>query len=104
VEKKIEVLKKPKDADCHSLGVCFFYLCPALCLFTIIFQLILPHKKACFSRKLDSLDMEKQVRKRKGQSIDDLEKLSAIIKDSIAGVKKEFALDKPVGAGAKAGQ
>jgi hypothetical protein len=49
-------------------------------------------QKSMLLQKLDSLDMEKQVRKRKGQSIDDLEKLSAIIKDSIAGVKKEFAL------------
>ena len=36
--------------------------------------------------------MEKQIRKRKGQSIEDLENLSATIKDSIAGVKKELAL------------
>jgi hypothetical protein len=49
-------------------------------------------QKSVLLQKLDSLDMEKQIRKRKGQSIEDLEKLSATIKDSITGVKKELAL------------
>jgi hypothetical protein len=49
-------------------------------------------QKSALLQKLDSLDMEKQIRKRKGQSIDDLEKLSATIKDSIEGVKKELTL------------
>ncbi|MGB7569971.1 MAG: hypothetical protein WBM07_19055 [Chitinivibrionales bacterium] len=48
-------------------------------------------QKSALLQKLDSLDMEKQIRKRKGQSIEDLENLSATIKDSIAGVKKELA-------------
>jgi hypothetical protein len=49
-------------------------------------------QKSVLLQKLDSLDMEKQIRKRKGQSIEDLENLSATIKDSIARVKKELAL------------
>lgn len=49
-------------------------------------------QKSLLLQKLDSLDVEKQMRKRKGQSIEELEKQSATIKDSIAGVKKELAL------------
>lgn len=48
-------------------------------------------QKSALLQKLDSLDMEKQIRKRKGQSIEDLENLSVTIKDSITGVKKELA-------------
>ena len=53
-------------------------------------------QKSMLLQKLDSLDVEKQVLKRKGQSIEDLEKLSATIKDSIAGLKKELALGEGV--------
>jgi hypothetical protein len=48
----------------------------------------LAEQKASLLQKLDSLDMEKQSRKRQGQSIDDLEKVSAIVKDSIAAIRK----------------
>jgi hypothetical protein len=44
-------------------------------------------KKDVFLEKLDSIDMEKQIRKRKGQSLEELEKNALIIKDSIAACK-----------------
>jgi hypothetical protein len=47
-------------------------------------------EKSAFMDRLDSIDMEKQIRKRKGQSLDDLEKKSLLLKDSIAAFKKDF--------------
>jgi hypothetical protein len=47
-------------------------------------------QKSAFMDRLDSIDMEKQIRKRKGQSLDDLEKKSLLIKDSISALKKDF--------------
>jgi hypothetical protein len=44
-------------------------------------------KKSALMDKLDSIDMEKQIRKRKGLSLEDLDKKSLILKDSIAEVK-----------------
>jgi hypothetical protein len=75
-----------------SSFVFIFLLVSGLVPFQQSFSNDFTAQKSMLLQKLDSLDMEKQARKRKGQSIDDLEKLSAMIKDSIAGVKKELAL------------
>ncbi len=55
-------------------------------------------QKSALMEKLDSIDMEKQIRKRKGQSLDDLEKKSSLLKDSIAAVK--MGIDRTDGTGA----
>jgi predicted DNA binding CopG/RHH family protein len=52
-------------------------------------------QKNILLQKLDSLDMEKQSRKRLGQSIEDLEKVSTAIKDSISGLKKQIGTISP---------
>jgi len=44
--------------------------------------------KSGLLEKLDSIDVEKQIRKRKGRSLEDLEKCAASIKDSIAAVRE----------------
>jgi hypothetical protein len=56
----------------------------------------LSHKGALLEQ-LDSIDMEKQIRKRKGLSLEELETKSLLIKDSIASLKKDFhpADEKP---------
>ena len=43
--------------------------------------------KSALMERLDSIDMEKQIRKRKGQSLEDLEKKSLLLKDSITALK-----------------
>jgi Mor family transcriptional regulator len=47
-------------------------------------------QKQVFTEKLDSLDLEKQLRKRKGLSIEELEKAADLVKDSIAEIKKQI--------------
>jgi hypothetical protein len=48
-------------------------------------------KKRTLTEQLDSLDLEKQLRKRKGLSLDELEKAAEQIKDSIALLRKQLA-------------
>jgi hypothetical protein len=48
-------------------------------------------KKRIFAEKLDSIDIEKQLRKRKGESIVGLERLAESYKDSIADLKMQMA-------------
>ena len=43
--------------------------------------------KTFLRQKLDSIDVEKQIRKRKGMALDDLEKAAATIKDSITALR-----------------
>ena len=45
-------------------------------------------RKGALLERLDSIDMEKQMRKRKGLSLEELEAKSLIVKDSIAALKK----------------
>lgn len=52
-------------------------------------------QKNILLQKLDSLDMEKQSRKRLGQPMEDLEKVSAALKDSISGLKKQIGTISP---------
>ncbi|HEX7510045.1 MAG TPA: hypothetical protein VF335_01985, partial [Chitinivibrionales bacterium] len=44
--------------------------------------------KVFLRQKLDSIDVEKQIRKRKGMALDDLEKTAATIKDSITALRQ----------------
>ena len=53
----------------------------------------IPLKKSALLQKLDSIDVEKQIRKRKGLPLDDLEKYSTALKDSIAALRT--AVGKP---------
>jgi hypothetical protein len=47
-------------------------------------------RKHALSEKLDSVDLEKQLRKRRGESLEDLEKTAESLKDSIAIVKQQL--------------
>jgi hypothetical protein len=47
-------------------------------------------RKHALSEKLDSVDLEKQLRKRRGESLEDLEKTAELLKDSIAIVKQQL--------------
>lgn len=48
-------------------------------------------KKRIFAEKLDSIDIEKQLRKRKGESIVELERSAESYRDSIADLKMQMA-------------
>jgi len=50
-----------------------------------------PERKQVLLQRLDSIDMEKQLRKRRGESIDNLEKYADIIKDSVLFLKQQMA-------------
>jgi glucan-binding YG repeat protein len=47
-------------------------------------------KKRFFSERIDSLDVEKQIRKRKGMSIEELEAEAEMLKDSLAAIKAQI--------------
>jgi hypothetical protein len=47
-------------------------------------------QKRVLTEKLDSLDLEKQLRKRRGESLEDLEKAAEMLKDSIAVIKRRM--------------
>jgi hypothetical protein len=47
-------------------------------------------QKSVLLEKLDSIDMEKQILKRKGLSLEELEKKTLVIKDSIAAIKNSI--------------
>jgi hypothetical protein len=49
-----------------------------------------PARKQVLTEQLDSIDLEKQLRKRRGESLEDLEKSAEILKDSIAALKREM--------------
>lgn len=62
-------------------------------------------RKHALSEKLDSIDLEKQLRKRRGESLEDLEKTAELLKDSIAIVKQQLpgiSTDASDGGGEKA--
>jgi len=44
-------------------------------------------RKRALTEKLDSIDLEKQLRKRRGESLEDLERTADSIKDTIAAIK-----------------
>jgi hypothetical protein len=50
------------------------------------------HKEALLEQ-IDSLDMEKQARKRKGLPLEDLETKSVLLKDSVATLKKNIRIE-----------
>ncbi len=47
-------------------------------------------RKSALIQRLDSIDLEKQLRKRKGEAMTDLEKVAETIKDSVAVLKKQM--------------
>jgi len=52
-------------------------------------------KRLRYSATLDSIELQKQVLKRKGESLDELEKLTAVIRDSISAFKKDLESNEP---------
>jgi hypothetical protein len=52
-------------------------------------------KRLRFSAMLDSIELQKQALKRKGESLDELEKLTAAIRDSITALKKDLESNEP---------
>jgi hypothetical protein len=67
------------------------YLCIAFCGNANADSIdYLSHKSALLER-LDSIDMEKQMRKRNGLPLEELETKSLLIKDSIAALKKSIS-------------
>jgi hypothetical protein len=88
-------------------------LCVAGFLGAEAFSQGVSQKKRILTEKLDSIDLEKQLRKRKGQSLEELERAAELLKDSIAAIKKQIVsgeenLGAPAGgreaAGAANGQ
>ena len=77
----------------HAIGRCAFF-CSIVCLLPLGGNALasneLSARKRVFAEKLDSIDLEKQLHKRKGESLEDLEKASEALKDSIAEVKRQM--------------
>ncbi len=48
-------------------------------------------KLRIFAERLDSLELEKQMRKRQGKSLEDLERAADLIKDSIVGERRQIS-------------
>jgi hypothetical protein len=46
-------------------------------------------RKRVLTEELDSIDLEKQLRKRRGESLEDLEKAAEVLKDSVAALKRQ---------------
>ena len=84
------VLKAPKTRraprNCRMTAI--VSIC-ALCLFAqrSAAQDSLSISKRFLSEKLDSIEVEKQLHKRKGESIEELEKAAESLKDSIAAIR-----------------
>jgi hypothetical protein len=62
-------------------------------------------RKRVLTERLDSIDLEKQLRKRRGESLEDLEKASDSIKDSITAIKGKMPMaDRVAEAAADSGR
>jgi hypothetical protein len=69
------------------LGIIFLCFVGLLCESSLA-QNDVTARKRVLSERLDSIDLEKQLRKRRGESLEDLEKVTAVLKDSITAVKR----------------
>jgi hypothetical protein len=80
---------RPLSFLCHAMHLGFISLCLIGLLCGSSFaQNDVTARKRVLTEKLDSIDLEKQLRKRKGESLEDLEKAAAVLKDSITAVKR----------------
>jgi hypothetical protein len=80
---------RPLSFLCHAMHLGFISLCLIGLLCGSSFaQNDVTARKRVLTEKLDSIDLEKQLRKRKGESLEDLEKAAAMLKDSITAVKR----------------
>jgi hypothetical protein len=61
---------------------------------------VLADSREALRQRLDSINVEVQVRKRMGKPIDDLETAAAVLRDSIVGMRSAspYAADEPSGA------
>jgi hypothetical protein len=65
------------------------------CIFFLFSETVLAQndglaRKRVLTEKLDSIDLEKQLRKRRGESLEDLEKAAELLKDSVAILKRQM--------------
>jgi len=77
---------------CSALIHCMFFL---ILSFGIVPSSAVPRKevvntKKMFSAKLDSIELEKQIRKRRGEPLDELESESRAIYDSIVVLRRQL--------------
>jgi hypothetical protein len=73
---------------CHILHLCII----SVCIIGLLTegagaQNDAAARKRLLTEKLDSIDVEKQLRKRRGESLEDLEKAAEVLKDSVAVLK-----------------
>jgi hypothetical protein len=89
----LSVEKRLLSISRHVIGRCAIFCC-IVCLLPLGGNALasneLSARKRAFTEKLDSIDLEKQLHKRRGESLEDLEKASEALKDSIAALKRQM--------------
>jgi hypothetical protein len=70
---------------------------PALCVLLLLFSIVFsqtatnpPEMKRLLTQRLDSIEVEKQIKKRSGQPLEDLEEKTASLRDSLASIKSHL--------------
>ena len=78
----------------HAIGRCAIFCC-IVCLLPLGGNALasneLSARKRAFTEKLDSIDLEKQLHKRKGESLEDLEKAARSAQGLVAALKRQSA-------------